>query len=264
MAQTFGPFNVSRDMFLNFFAYIQGNCTFVTRDIFYSEKYLKMFGIQNFCNSCDDLFFLHESLNDVDDKPEVEGKYVLLEFFMHTNDIESHVPVIKEIQDFVKEYFDAKLVFVPLDKDFGGSIQGGILKKWIPEIVVYDVFNETSFLPIKKMENIVKNSQFVICQRYHLLLTALRNSVPCMQMLKDVCGNKQYYFNKAYGLLSYMFGNKIKEEYFLLESFASFKLKMNDMNEILDYQKQMFAEMQKTKDEKIKKRNELIKDLINL
>lgn len=255
MSNTIGPFQDS----LDFFDLLLGGITpavWGIRDNIWSAKYLKRIGVEkNVFDLPDDLYFLNSKFiqkryNDRLYKLIGDHDYLLLELYESIDYIET---ISSSLQDFVNQMemkFELKVVFVALDNNYGGKIQGDFIKKLAPTV---SMWNEESFnfLPIEELCYLVKNAKLVVCQRYHLMLLSLANNIPFLHILKEVLGNRQYYYMKSSGLLRKMLeGIEYQEELFLVDTFEKMmKTLIVGLEDIIQLQNKVL-------DSSIKKENE--------
>ena len=255
MSNTIGPFQDS----LDFFDLLLGGITpavWGIRDNIWSAKYLKRIGVEkNVFDLPDDLYFLNSKFiqkryNDRLYKLIGDHDYLLLELYESIDYIET---ISSSLQDFVNQMemkYELKVVFVALDNNYGGKIQGDFIKKLAPTV---SMWNEESFnfLPIEELCYLVKNAKLVVCQRYHLMLLSLANNIPFLHILKEVLGNRQYYYIKSSGLLRKMLeGIEYQEELFLVDTFEKMmKILIVGLEDIIQLQNKVL-------DSSIKKENE--------
>lgn len=61
----------------------------------------------------------------------------------------------------------------------------------------------------------------VITSRYHVLVLSIANKVPILSVMKDVVGDKRYYYNKNGGLIQQVFnGLKIDRTRLMKRNFT--------------------------------------------
>lgn len=102
-----------------------------------------------------------------------------------------------------------QVVFLAFGQGFGGEFQGEYLKKCIPEIVL---LKNDSFLKIEDAWNVIKHAEYVICDRYHALVLATAAGTDCIMYLREIDGDRQYYFNKSCGFLKKVLGESYLDE----------------------------------------------------
>ncbi|MCI8938504.1 MAG: polysaccharide pyruvyl transferase family protein [Dorea sp.] len=211
-SNTFGPFDESEEFYRNFFLSLQ-NVVYAARDDIYSISNLRKMGIKNEITLLpDDLYFLHEQL--VIHQPNIQitlpEKYIVLELYCSLDEIKEHLDEIDTFIDLMNQRYKARVVFVSLDRGFGGEKQGELFEGR-KDLNVWQ-FGDDPYRKIEDVLYIVRHAQFVVCQRYHLFLFSIANNIPAYQILKDVCGDKRYYYAKSNGMLRQVFCNQEYEQ----------------------------------------------------
>ena len=256
LGNTFGPFDNSAELFSNFFNCLNTDrLTLSVRDDVYSVPNLRRLGITfNISVLPDDLYFLSDSfkLNEqnIVNLPE---NYFIFEIYSSLDDIKEHLGELRDAFKAIKTKYNADVVLLPLDSCWGGAYQCEFIKQQIPEVTL--ILPDSGFLPVEKLVHIVDNAKLVICQRYHLFLTALSRNVPCLQIMKEVCGDFRYYYCKTKGLLNQVFSEQIYDEaLFMYENACNALSKVvNSMCDIISLEKSYFNS------EKIKSEQEMLK-----
>ncbi|NMB50833.1 hypothetical protein MBBA_2450 [Methanoculleus bourgensis] len=221
MGNTYGPFEESTNFFGNFFNYLD-DCVIASRDEVYSTSELRKVGYDKPVQHLpDDLYFLNEGFT-LPSKPPLtlSGKYIVLELYSSISEIEAKLEQLGQFITTMKRTYDYDVVFLPFDVNYGGEIQGKLLASSFDNITIYDI-SKPGYLDVSEANSIIKNAEFVICNRYHAFLLAIANNIPVLHFLRDVCGDKRYYFNKSYGLLKSVFRNQMFSETDFLESSLS-------------------------------------------
>lgn len=219
------------------------NTVYAVRDNIYSIANLRQIGIEDeIALVPDDLYFLHEQLSDR--KPNIciqlPERYIVLELYSSLDEIKEKLEEINTFINLMNKRYGLKVVFISLDKGFGGEKQGEILAE-LHDIIVWD-FNNGIYRKIEDVLYIVRHSQFVLCQRYHLFLFSIANNIPAYQILKNVCGDKRYYYAKSNGLLKQVFCNqKYKQyDYFAHDLIEGLHRIVNDFKSIVQMQLSRF------------------------
>jgi len=212
MGNTYGPFEESTNFFGNFFNYLD-DCIIASRDEVYSTSELRKVGYGKPVQHLpDDLYFLNKSFTlSADPSPTPPRKYIVLEFYSPISEVETNLKQLGQLITTMKCTYDYDVVFLPFDVNYGGEIQGKLLARSFDDISIYDI-SKLGYLDISEANSIIKNAEFVICNRYHAFLLAIMNNIPVLHFLRDVCGDKRYYFNKGYGLLKSVFRNQTFSE----------------------------------------------------
>ena len=216
MGNTFGPLKKSTNFFSNFFAYTYKNSKFACRDDFSSILEMRRLGITDVNSVPDDFYFLNSSLKEQKVNERVKryiekGKYIIIENYISLGELEKNISKLKEFVAKMRKNYKVRVLFLPMGECYGGAYQAELIKRNVPEIDIWEI-DEGIALDIVDIEEIIKNAQFVICQRYHLLIRAVANNVPVKQILKDVCGDKNYYYVKTMGALTKLFKGSPNEE----------------------------------------------------
>ena len=220
MGNTYGPFKRCKNFFMNFFSFFYQNSVFACRDDYNSILNMKSCGIEKIHSIPDDLYFLNRKL--VMEKPTdcvsnyiENGPYMIIENYLSLDELECNLSKLQMFVNYMEKVYNLRVLFLPLGDGYGGSYQAEFLKKHIENLDIWII--EEDVLPrICDIETLIKNAQFVLCQRYHMLVRCLANNIPVRQVLKDVCGDKNYYYTKAMGILSKIFNRgDIEEKIFL-------------------------------------------------
>jgi polysaccharide pyruvyl transferase WcaK-like protein len=257
MGNTYGPFEDSSNFFGNFFNYLD-NCIVASRDDLYSTSELRKVGYDRAVHYLpDDLYFLNKRFSNNHGLLELPKKYIVLEFYSPISEIEENLTLLGQFIAIMKDAYGCDTVFLPFDTNYGGEIQGKLMAKTYNGIYVYDI-SKSGFLDIYDANIIIKNAELIICNRYHAFLLAIANNIPTLQFLRDVCGDKRYYYNKSYGLLKNIFRNQTFNELDFFEENLSGAIRrcMNDYPEVLIKQKRLFNS-EKIQQEKTLRRNRM-------
>lgn len=222
MGNSFGPFDNSEEYFMYVLGYLK-NSYYAVRDRMYSKTYLLRLGIRQDRIQFipDDLLFLNSSITELPYSRElsiIQGKkYIVLELYYPLEEFEKYSNRIKQFSETMKIKYDLSVVFLPFDVERGGMWQGEYLKSYLNHYYLYD-FREAGYLPIQDAYQVIKNAEFVVCNRYHALVLSIGLAKPVINILKKVCDDFRYYFNKNYGLLEYVFDGLIFNEMDFLHS----------------------------------------------
>ena len=242
----FGPFDQSEEFFNYLFNYLN-NVTFAVRDRMYSEGYLKRINIDS--NKIhfipDDLYCINDEIlkletNNMLDFDKI-GRYLVMEIYYPLEEIKEYILEFKRFSENIYKKYNVSIVFIPFDFQRGGMWQGEYLKKNLENFFLYDI-NKTGYLPIQDLHKIINNSELVLCTRYHAMVLAIGSGVPVVNMVKKVCDDHRYYFNKNYGLLEYAFeGINFNEMDFLKINFLdTLKYIEDNFMEITEKQKKLY------------------------
>lgn len=221
MGNTFGPFKISYEFFLNFIAATYKKSTYASRDDFSSKFYLTGMGIDSIQSLPDDFYFLNfrllnrkcsESITQYINK----GPYIILENYMSVIDLEKHIKDIEKFVKIMKEKYGRRVLFLPLGNGYGGSYQGNLLKEKIENLDFFSI-DDHKIPKVEDIENLINHAEFIICHRYHMFVRSLANNIPVVQILKDVCESKNYYYTKGIGILSKMLPETKEEMFFRID-----------------------------------------------
>jgi Uncharacterized conserved protein len=238
MGNTFGPFNESGKLFSAFFNSIKG-ATLSARDNLYSHSEMRQIGYSGDIKVVpDDLYLLNEKLKE-NEEPIYCGKYIVWECYASIDEISQHLAEIAAFSKAMNDQYGYNTVFLPLDKMYGGQIQGELIASQVPQIIFRPL---TSYIKIEDLNNIVKNAEFILCHRYHLFLTSLTHNVPCVHVLKEVQKDLTYYYTKTKGLLEQVFRNQMYIESLFVHTdlWKTLEKIPSEFNEIIVAQKNLF------------------------
>ena len=224
---------------------------FASRDNLFSPSYIRRLGIKSEISIIpDDLYFLSEKFNlcKVNHNLELPLRYIVLECYCSIND--KNISRLKQFVRKMGEKYNLEVVFLALGVDWGGTFQGEIIKENIPKVFL--ALPEQRVKKIEDINFIVRNATFVICQRYHLFLTALSNNIPCIQVIKETCDDFRYYYCKTKGLLNQVLGNQIYHEeiFFKLDLWEALDDIERSLEDIISGEQEYFNE-KKTMTEKV-------------
>lgn len=217
---TFGPFDGSTEFFFSFFHIFQ-DIQFAVRDTVYSRAHLLRLGIEpeKVQYVPDDLLFLHTALSNRQTKGILpQEPYLVMEWYYPDSLLEGYKKELLQFQEEMKSRYGLKTIFLPFAPGGGGMDQGRCLQEFGMEMELYD-WNAAGYLPIEDAAALISNAQLVLCNRYHALVLAIGARIPVVQVLKDVCSDKRYYYSKSYGILKEVFrGNVFDEREYLKTS----------------------------------------------
>lgn len=257
MGNTFGPFLKSREVFLNFFADTYSKSIFSSRDDLSSILNLNSFGIRKISSLPDDLYFMNKKLSDKKCSLNVEryvstNDYVIIENYMSVSELEEHISDIKDFVYDMSTRYQRKVIFLPLGNEYGGAYQGNLLKEHIRELDIYEI-KENDISDMADIEMLIRNADFVLCQRYHMFVRCIANNVPVKQVLKDVCGNKNYYYTKGQGVLGKIFDGMLIHEklFFGLDYWESLENLQMNFNKYQTWYNEIYHNKLKTKNERL-------------
>lgn len=257
MGNTFGPFDESSEFFASFFNSLI-NVKYASRDDWFSKSNMLKLGVSSNIELIpDDLYFLNDKIKSFPSKYNysVSGEYIVLELYSSIDEIKENLENIRDFVLTMKNKYNLSVILLPLDKKYGGEYQSDIINKEISDIIYFD-FKEEQFRKIEDINYILKNAKFVLCERYHMFVFAIVNNIPALHILKDVCGDKRYYYAKTSGLLKQVYKNQIIDE----ANFMNFNIKdalnfiNSNLDDIINYQIKTFNII-KNEDENLMKKS---------
>lgn len=191
----------------------------------YSKGYLNRIGIEN--EKCefvpDDLLLINSDILNLPKKrcSDIDkiGKYIVVEIYFPLEELEGIIEELKTFSNEIYNRYGYSIVFLPFDTNNGGMNQGSYLKDNLKHFYLYDI-SERGYLPIEDATHIIRKAEMVLCTRYHALVLSIGEGTPVLNMMKKVCNDHRYYFNKNYGLLQYAFeGIQFNEMDFIKNDF---------------------------------------------
>lgn len=203
---SFGPFDQSGEFFFSLFHVLE-RASFGVRDTVYSRANLLRLGVteQKISYVPDDLLFLNPRVGPVKSEYQVsKAPYLVMELYQPVSYLQECAQSLFHFQEQMKRRYGLSLVLLPFDIKEGGMNQGRFLQENCPDVELYDL-DRTGYLPIEDAAQLIQNAQLVVANRYHALVLAVGAGVPVVQVLKDVCGDKRYYYSKGYGVLKEAF-----------------------------------------------------------
>ncbi|NBI07039.1 polysaccharide pyruvyl transferase family protein [Senegalia massiliensis] len=242
----YGPFDQSEEFFNYTFNYLR-NTTYGVRDRMYSKKYLEKIGIESdkIHFIPDDLFFINDRILDIPssnvDNLLKNKRYILMELYYPLEEIKKYRDILKRFSDNIHKRYGLSIIFVPFDFERGGTWQGEYLAEQLDNFYMYDL-SDSGYLPIQDIHNLVKNAELVICNRYHAFVLSIALGTPVINLIKKVCDDHRYYFNKNYGLLEYTFsGLDFNEmDYIKIDLDDALKAIEEDFDVIVRKQKELY------------------------
>lgn len=239
----FGPFGDSFDFFACLFGSLS-NVEFACRDNLYSPIWMRQLGLaeEKLGFVPDDLLFINEKLTNFPACFTVSATdYVVLETYLPVEFIEKNIDVFSRFSKKIHTDYGLSVVFLPFNLDGGGVEQGRFLDLHLDNFEFVDISNK-GYLPIQDAVKIIDNAKLVLSNRYHAVVLALRCAIPTVSVLKDVIGDKRYYYNKNRGVLDQVLsGANLKEEfYFCSDYLKALDHVADNFLEILSHQKENY------------------------
>ncbi|MBB1023685.1 MULTISPECIES: polysaccharide pyruvyl transferase family protein [unclassified Dietzia] len=196
-ANGFGPFGSSSAFLTDIFPAL--NASFHVRDTVSSAAELRRLGIpdSSITYTPDDLFFYASSLVDRPSGISPRARpHIVLETYMPVAKLTEIRPQLASF-DLAMKNRGIDVVVLPFYSGRGGAEQAAWLGRefgWI----TFD-FGERDFLRLEDARELIRTAELVVCERYHAAVVALANRVPVLHSLRDVSGDKRYYYSKSLG-----------------------------------------------------------------
>ncbi|MET3861671.1 hypothetical protein ABIE38_002607 [Dietzia sp. 2505] len=205
-ANGFGPFGLRSAFLADILPAL--NASFHVRDTVSSAAALRRLGVSesDIAYAPDDLFFFSASLiGRPSDIPERARPYLVLETYMPVEKLEELRPLLASF-DSAMSNRGVDVVVVPFYSGRGGSDQA----EWLHREFGWDAFDlgDRGFLRLEDARKLILNADMVLCERYHAAVVALANRVPVLHALRDVAGDKRYYYTKSWGASYTAWGNQ--------------------------------------------------------
>ncbi|MDQ0644573.1 polysaccharide pyruvyl transferase family protein [Microbacterium murale] len=198
-ANGYGPFRGDTEFFASFFGSLP-NARFGARDTILSPHWLNQAGVhpEQIHTLPDDLLFIDERLAPTRE-PQTD-RYVVIETYLPTDFIADNLAHFERFVQRMANDHELRVVFVPFNVGHGGVDQGRLLAERLDGVEMFDI-TERGYLPIEDAVALVRDAELVISSRYHAVILALSVGTPFVSVLKDVLGDKQYYYGKNVGAL---------------------------------------------------------------
>lgn len=214
---SYGPFGEDAQLFSCLFT-ILNNVTLGCRDNLYSPMWLRQIGmdVSHVKYIPDDLFPVNNGILKLETNSRINSDdYIVMETYLPVDYIKANLRDIKEFSEIMYKTYGLSIVFLPFHLGDGGENQAIYLQGELNHYEYYDIISK-GYLPIQDAVEIIRNSKMVICSRYHAFVLALCYGVPVLNVMKDVLGDRRYYYNKSYGLLREVLrGSTINERLYL-------------------------------------------------
>lgn len=197
----YGPFGEHEEFFFALLNSLR-NVTFGARDSLYSCAELRRLGVpeSSIVEVPDDLFLIHPSLMARESSVSFEEDYLVLETYQPVQYLREHEASLRSFAARVAEHHGLEVVFLPFHRGQGGVDQADYLAEILGTSIFYDL-REQGFLPVEDAVGIISGARLVVASRYHAQVVALSVGTPVVTVLRDVLGDKRYYYGKCRGLL---------------------------------------------------------------
>lgn len=199
-ANGYGPFRGDTEFFASLFGSLS-SARFAVRDTILSPHWMMQAGVapERLQVLPDDLLFIDERLSESAHAP-VRDPYVVVETYLSTDFVAANIAKFEEFARVLWELHGLRVLFMPFNLGHGGVDQGHLLSESISGLELFDI-EKMGYLPIEDAVALVRNAELVISSRYHAVILALGVGTPFVSVLKDVLGDKQYYYGKNVGAL---------------------------------------------------------------
>lgn len=264
---SYGPFEKDADFFGSIFNTLN-NTTFGCRDSLYSPMWMRQIGVDNkqLRYIPDDLFLINDEILTQKVSTYVKNKdYIVMETYLPLSFIKSNIDRFKDFSHKMFERYGLCIVFLPLNLEHGGMQQAKYLLEVLENYEFIDI-SKKGYLPIQDAVEVIRNAQLVVSSRYHALVVALSTETPTISVLKDVMGDKRYYYNKNSGMLRLALnGTDFDERYYLrLDYLETLDFIVNNFNAIVEQQKKNYnAQYRQNKDLLKNIRKEYLNEITN-
>lgn len=240
---SYGPFGQDLDFFATLFSSLQ-NVTFGSRDQLLSPMWMRQVAIDKGKTSYipDDLFIINKEILKLEKSFVVKNeKYIVLETYLPVDYIKENISHFKEFSNEIHSRYGLSIVFLPLNLEHGGMHQAEYLSGILNNFEFINI-SQKGYLPIQDATEIISNAELVISSRYHALVVALNVGTPTVSILKDVLGDKRYYYNKNSGMLRLALSNTDFDErfYLRLDYLETLNYIKENLSEIINHQKNNF------------------------
>lgn len=227
-ANGYGPFRGDTEFFASLFGSLP-NARFGARDTILSPHWLNQAGVrpERIYTLPDDLLFLDERLAP---KRELQaGRYVVIETYLPTDFIADNFSHFERFAQRMTNEQGLRVIFVPFNLGHGGVDQGQLLAERLDGVEMFDI-TDRGYLPIEDAVALVRDAELVISSRYHAVILALSVGTPFVSVLKDVLGDKQYYYGKNVGALEGVLEGQPHDlrDYFFMDYVAGLNAVVDD------------------------------------
>lgn len=198
-ANGYGPFRGDTEFFASFFGSLP-NARFGARDKILSPHWLNQTGVgsERIHTLPDDLLFIDERLTP--ERSLKPDRYVVMETYLPVDFIADNFTHFESFAKRMADDHGLRVIFVPFNLGHGGIDQGQFLEQRVENVELFDIATR-GYLPIEDAVALVRDAELVISSRYHAVILALSVGTPFVSVLKDVLGDKQYYYGKNVGAL---------------------------------------------------------------
>lgn len=252
---SYGPFTKDAEFFGCTFNILK-NAVFGARDNLFSPMWANQIGINKNTLKLipDDLFIVNDKLLNKSTRTTINmTKYIVMETYLPLEYIKKNIESFKEFSRNIYQRYGLSILFLPFNLKHGGMDQAVYFDSMIDNFAYYNI-DSIGYLPIEDAINLIKNAELVVSSRYHALVVALSVGTPIISVLKDVLGDKRYYYNKNLGMLRQALdGNEFDERYYLrLDYLESLRFILEHYNQIIRVQKENYNDLYRDNIENLK------------
>lgn len=240
-ANGYGPFRGDTEFFAALFGSLP-KARFGARDTILSPHWLNQAGVHadRIHTLPDDLLFIDERLTP-ERAPRAE-KYVVMETYLPTEFIADNFSHFERFARRMADDHGLRVIFVPFNLGHGGVDQGRLLEERLEGVEMFDIAGR-GYLPIEDAVSLVRGAELVISSRYHAVILALSVGTPLVSVLKDVLGDKQYYYGKNVGALEGVLAEQPHDlrDYFFMDYVQALDAVVEDFGGITSRQRATYA-----------------------
>lgn len=264
---SYGPFAEDSSFFVSVFNALN-NVTFGSRDNLYSPVWMRQIGINDkyIRTIPDDLLLVNdEILNQKLSTTTKSKNYIVMETYLPLEYIQSNIQHFKDFSSKMHKDHGVDIVFLPLNLEHGGMQQAIYLNDRIDHFEYVDI-SDKGYLPIQDAVDVIKNAKLVLSSRYHAQVVALSVGTPTISVLKEVMGDKRYYYNKNSGILRLTLNEtNFDEKYYLgLDYLDTLNFIANNFNEIIKHQNKNYnSQYDRNKEFLSEVRKKFLNEIIN-
>lgn len=239
----YGPYLDDKSLFESIFSSLR-NVTFGSRDNLYSPIWAKDAGVKS-----DEIEIIPDDLllinSNILNQPKTISlnfeKYIVMETYLPVEFIKKNISHFIDFSSTIYSRYGLNIIFLPLNLEQGGMQQAVFLNKHLEHYQYIDI-TQKGYLPIQDAVHIIKNAELVVSTRYHALVIALGTETPIIGSLREVIGDKRYYYNKNSGMLRLaLHDTEFNEQFYLgTDYLKSLEFIKSNFNQIVEYQKKVF------------------------
>jgi len=200
---SYGPFTEDAEFFGCTFNSLK-NSVIGSRDNLLSPMWASQIGIEKDKIEFipDDFFVVNEKLISKDLRRPINlNRYIVMETYLPIDFIENNIELFEKFSKSIYQKYGLSILFLPFNLKHGGMDQALYFESKLINYNYIDI-ESIGYLPIEDATELIKKAELVISSRYHALVVAVSVGTPIISVLKDVLGDKRYYYNKNLGMLN--------------------------------------------------------------